>query len=171
MLFSAENKSEIMSHTHFCCHCSKALQGIPLMCGGCFTSWYCNTKCQGNDWINHKPACKTEAKNKLERELLAIVATRLGFDAMNYPYEHFQGFMKTRLDASRLTVQEWMENWLTGWNTENVERKDMLRGLFQSAGLSWSPDAYTLYLQWSEDRNGNRFEKMSEFIKMSRTLF
>jgi len=107
----------------------------------------------------------------MERELLAIVAARLGVDITNYPYEHFQGFMKTRLDASRLTTQEWMEDWFTSWDNENWERKDMLRGLFKSAGLAWSPDAYTLYLQWSADRSGNRFEKMSEFIKMSRPLF
>jgi hypothetical protein len=160
-----------MSHIHFCCHCSKALQGTALKCGGCFTSWYCNSTCQGKDWPNHKTTCKTETKNKMERELLAIVAARLGVDITNYPYEHFQGFMKTRLDASRLTTQEWMEDWFTSWDNENWERKDMLRGLFKSAGLAWSPDAYALYIQWSADRSGNRFEKMSEFIKMSRSLF
>jgi hypothetical protein len=160
-----------MSHVHFCCHCSQSIQGNVLKCGGCFTSWYCNATCQGNDWPKHKAECKVETKTKLERQLLTIVAKRLGFHPENYPYEHFQGFMKTRLDASRLTVQEWMEDWFTGWHTEERERKDMLRGLFKAAGLCWSPDVYTLYLQWSEEREGNRFEKMSEFIKMSRTLF
>ena len=152
-----------MSHSYFCASCSKSI-AVPLKCGGCFSSWYCNDKCQKADWPAHKAECKAATKEWLDRTLFGIVAARLGRDTQSYPFEHFQGFMKTRLDASTRTTQEWMEDWFVG--LEDGERKHMLRGMFKAAGLPWSVDTYPLYITWSEGQPGNRFKKMSEFIKV-----
>jgi hypothetical protein len=72
--------------------------------------------------------------------------------------------------ASR-SIQEWMEDWLEGFYTEERERKETLRSLFQTNCLRWSNDAYTLYQSWSKDRQGNRYQKMTEFINVTEILF
>jgi hypothetical protein len=64
-----------------------------------------------------------------------------------------------------------MEDWLNGWYTSDRERKEMLREMFQTNGLKWSLDAYQLYLEWTDDLKGNRFQKMAEFIKATKSLF
>lgn len=112
----------------------------------------------------HKAACKVATNEWLDRTLFGIVAARVGRDVSSYPFEHFQGFMKTRLDASTRSVGEWMEDWFLG--LEDGDRKNKLRGLFKKEGLTWSVDMYPLYVAWSEGRPGNRYEKMNEFIKV-----
>ena len=69
------------------------------------------------------------------------------------------------------SLQEWMDDWLGGWYHENRERKEMLRSLFHKNGMKWSEDAYALYLEWAERRPGNRYEKMTEYVKLSRDMF
>ena len=124
-----------MSHSYYCAACSASID-VPLKCGGCFASWYCDDECQKADWPAHKADCKVAAKEWLDRTLFGIVAARLGRNVQSHPFEHFQGFMKTRLDASTRTKQEWMEDWFVG--LEDGDRKHMLRGMFKAAGLPWS---------------------------------
>jgi len=163
-----------MSHIYFCCNsnCPNGKNIHAMKCGGCETSWYCGETCQKADWPNHKFECRDVARIHLEKELFHIVAKTQDRDTDAYPFEHFQGFMKHQsyLYTPR-TTQEWMEDWLSGWYTESRERKDMLRTLFHTNGMKWSLDAYVLYLRWSEIRNGNRYQKMKEFVKLSKSLF
>lgn len=163
-----------MSHTYFCCNsnCPNGQNIHALKCGGCETSWYCGETCQRLDWPNHRQECRVIARTNFEKQLFHIVATSLGLDIESYPFEHFQGFMKhhSYLYSPR-TTQEWMEDWLSGWWNEDRERKEMLRNLFHTNGMKWSLDAYKLYLAWAENRNGNRYEKMKEFIRTSKPLF
>jgi hypothetical protein len=47
----------------------------------------------------------------------------------------------------------------------------LLRRLFRQDGLAWSQDVFPLYLAWAEDQEGNRFQKMKNFMKEYRVLF
>jgi hypothetical protein len=123
---------------------------------------YCSQACQQAEWVEHKAECEKKTAARLERALFDCVCARLGQEAS---FEDFKEFMK-HADEKR-TVQEWMEDWLL----DNSERKAMLRGLFHKKGLKWSADAYMLYEEWEEGRAGNRFEKMTAFIKATRWMF
>ena len=162
-----------MSHTYFCCnaHCPNGTTIHAMKCSGCLAAWYCGETCQKKDWPNHKTDCHAASEELLERELFAGIAKRLDRDCSSYPYEHFQRFMKHHsYRYSTRTTQEWIEDWLGGWYTEDRERKELLRQMFHANGLKWSLDAYP-YCTWSELQSGNRFEKMTTFIKMSKALF
>lgn len=104
--------------------------------------------------------------------MFASIGARLGRDTMTHTYEQFKDFMKreSHLYSTR-TTQEYMEDWLNGWYTSDREKKEMLREMFQTNGLKWSSDAYQLYLEWTNDLKGNRFQKMTEFIKATKSLF
>jgi hypothetical protein len=64
-----------------------------------------------------------------------------------------------------------MEDWLEGPYTPTAERKRLLRRLFRQEGLAWSQDVFPLYVAWAEDKEGNRFQKMKNFMKEYRVLF
>ena len=164
----------IMSHTFFCCHdnCPTTNNTDIKKCGGCLNSWYCSTACQKADWKFHKAECNIITRSYFDQELFRIVADRLGCDTDTYTFDQFQNFMvfESHLYPTR-SIQEWMEDWLNGFYTEDRERKDTLRTMFHQHGLNWSNDAYTLYQSWSLQRAGTRYEKMKEFIKLSCVLF
>jgi len=143
-----------------------------MKCGGCETSWYCGKPCQQADWHNHKPECRDIARRHLEKELFHIIANSQGYDINEYPFDDFQEFMKheSHLYTPR-TTQEWMEDWFGGWYKEERVRWEMLRNMFHNNGMKWSLDAYALYRSWSETRNGNRCQKMKEFVKIAKPLF
>jgi hypothetical protein len=104
--------------------------------------------------------------------MFASIGARLGRDTQTHTYEQFKDFMKHESHLySKRTTQEYMEDWLNGWYTSDRERKEMLREMFQTNGLKWSLDAYQLYLEWTDDLKGNRFQKMAEFIKATKSLF
>ena len=155
-----------MSHLFFCGACSEPAVS---KCGGCMEVRYCSQECQHAVWEEHKFECGKKTAERLERELFACVRERLGREADQYPFENFKGFMKTQAHLlEKRTMQEWMEDWFL---YDDMERKTMLRGLFHKNGLKWSVDAYTLYVAWADGREGNRFEKMTAFIKATRRLF
>jgi len=144
-----------------------------MTCGRCRLSWYCNDVCQKADWPRHKHECRHHAQEKAEKDMFAFIGARLGCDTQTtHTYEQFMDFMKheSHLYSAR-TTQEYMEDWLGGWYTPDRERKEMLRAMFQTNGLKWSLDAYQLYLEWTADLNGNRYQKMVEFIKATHSLF
>jgi len=154
-----------MSHLFFCGACSEPAVS---KCGGCMEVRYCSQDCQHAVWEEHKAECGKKTAERLERELFACVCARVGRDANQYPFENFKGFMKHQAHLhDKRTVQEWMEDWLLG----DMERKMLLRGIFHKNGLKWSVDAYTLYVAWAEGRTGNRFEKMTAFVKATRWMF
>ena len=129
---------------------------------------YCSQDCQHAVWKEHKAECGKKTAERLERELFACVSKRVGRDAEQYPFENFKGFMKHQAHLhEKRTVAEWMEDWLLN----DMERTMLLRGIFHKNGLKWSVDAYTLYVAWAEGRTGNRFEKMTAFVKATRWMF
>jgi len=163
-----------MSHTYFCCNtaCPNGNNLYAKKCGDCQASWYCSESCQKVDWPGHKTECRQVTQEHFENDLFHTIAARLDIDPLSHPFEHFKGFMKHHSwRYSKRTTQEWMEDWLSGWYNEDRERKEMLREMFQKNGMKWSSDAYTLYLKWADKRHGNRFDKMAEFIKLSKSLF
>ncbi len=165
-----------MSHTYFCCNsnCPNNSNKVHhlMTCGRCRLSWYCDEVCQKADWPHHKIECRERAQEKAERDMFASIGARLGRDTQTHTYEQFKDFMKheSHLYSTR-TTQEYMEDWLNGWYTSDREKKEMLREMFQTNGLKWSSDAYQLYLEWTNDLKGNRFQKMTEFIKATKSLF
>ena len=165
-----------MSHSYFCCNsnCSNDTNNTTqlMTCGRCRYSWYCNEVCQKADWSYHKRECNERAQEKAEREMFASMGARLGRNTHVYTYEQFKDFMKNESHYySKRTIQEYMEDWLDGWYSTDRERKETLREMFQKNGLKWSLDAYQLYLTWSDDLKGNRFQKMNEFIKATKMLY
>ena len=156
-----------MSHIHFCENCSMT---ATKKCSRCMTTRYCGIECQREDWKSHQGLCNATVQDTVERSLFALIAVRL--NKHNLPYEHFKGFMKNQsYRYEKRTIQQWMEDWMSGWHTEERERKEMLRGMFAKNGLSWSVDAFPMYMTWAEGRAGNRFEKMTEFVKSVQALF
>lgn len=143
-----------------------------MTCGRCRYSWYCDEICQKADWPHHRTECRERAQEKAERILFANIGERLGRDTQTHTYEQFKDFIQheSHLYSAR-TIQEYMEDWLGGWYTPDRERKEMLREMFQLHDLKWSQDAYQLYLEWADDLNGNRHQKMKEFIKATKSLF
>jgi hypothetical protein len=99
------------------------------------------------------------------------MADRMGKDRTNYPYEDFKIDMMSRSSTDKRTLQEQMEDWLEGPYTIAMDRKKLLRRLFQEKGLVWSQDVFSLYDSWSTDQTGNRFQKMLHFINEHRALF
>lgn len=165
-----------MPHTYFCCNstCPNDSNGKRhlMTCGRCRLSWYCDGVCQKADWPRHKHECREQAQEKAERDMFASIGARLGRDTMTHTYKQFKDFMvhESHLYAAR-TTQEYMEDWLSGWYTSERERKEILRLMFQEKGMKWSSDAYQLYLEWTADLKGNRYQKMTEFIKATNSLF
>ena len=165
-----------MSHTYFCCNstCPNASNTSHqlMTCGRCRLSWYCDGVCQKTDWPHHKSECRQQALQRAEKDLFASIGVRLGCDTDTHTYEQFKDFMvhESHLYTGR-TTQEYIEDWLSGWYTDDRERKEMLRLMFQTNGLKWSLDAYQLYLDWTADLKGNRYQKMTEFIKATHSLF
>jgi hypothetical protein len=104
--------------------------------------------------------------------MFTYIGARLGCDTQTHTYEQYMDFMKN--ESHRYpprTTQEYIEDWLGGWYTPDRERKEMLRAMFQTNGLKWSLDAYKLYLEWTDDLKGNRYQKMAEFIRATKSLF
>lgn len=162
-----------MSHTFFCNYskCPTPL-GANKKCSRCQNTRYCSDACHIADWPEHKETCRETARDFLKQQLYAHVVARHGLDLNHYPYVHFEGFMKHLSEQyEKRTLQEWMDDWLGGWYTENRERKELLRSLFQKNNMKWSQDAYDVYDAWALCRPGNRYEKMTEFIRMSREMF
>ena len=166
-----DKKSSTMSHVHFCqnesCNESKTKK-----CSGCYSSWYCSTECQLADWPNHKAECKEIQQDRLAVKLYTQIADSMGKDIANYPYEQFKQFYKIRPTIThRMSLGDWMEDWLEGWYTYDRERKQLLRSVFLANGLVWSSDVYPYYSNWCKNRSGNRYEKMMEFVKETRFMF
>ena len=164
-------KSPDMSHLHFCqnenCGESKTKK-----CAGCYSTWYCATECQQADWPNHRTECKEIQQDRIAMKLYAQIATSMGKDVANYPYEEFKQFRESRPAAKdRTTLNDWMEDWLEGWYTCERERKQLLRSVFLAKGLIWSSDVYPFYTEWAKKRSGNRYEKIMGFVKETAFLF
>ena len=85
-------------------------------------------------------------------------------------YEVFRLLEDERKGEQRVTVLIRLHQRYTMLRA-NRERKEMLRLMFQTNGLKWSVDAYQLYLDWTADLKGNRYQKMTEFIKATNALF
>jgi hypothetical protein len=165
-----------MTHSYFCCNsaCPNSTNAtLSLMtCGRCRLSWYCDGVCQKADWPRHKQECRQQAHEKAEKDMFTYIGARLGCDTQTHTYEQYMDFMKN--ESHRYpprTTQEYIEDWLGGWYTPDRERKEMLRAMFQTNGLKWSLDAYKLYLEWTDDLKGNRYQKMAEFIRATKSLF
>jgi hypothetical protein len=161
----------VTSHIHFCqngnCGESKTKK-----CAGCYSTWYCSTQCQQADWPNHKTVCKEIQQDYFAAKLFSQIAERLGKDVATYPYEEFKQFLKSQPAAKdRTTMADWMEDWLEGWYTCESERKQLLRSVFLAKGLVWSSDVYPFYCEWSENRSGNRYEKIMAFVKETGFMF
>lgn len=159
------------SHLHFCqndeCNETKTKK-----CAGCQSSWYCSMECQKVDWPNHKAECKEIQQDRLAVKLYTQIAASMGKSVSNYPYEQFKQFYKIRpIIPHRMTLGEWMEDWLEGWYTYDRERKQLLRSVFHANGLVWSSDVYPYYAEWSKGRSENRYEKMMAFVKETRFMF
>eukprot|EP01084_Bolivina_argentea_P312065 540246_1 len=45
-----------------CKHCFQP--GVTFICGGCRVTFYCNVKCQQNDWTKHQKKCKSALNTK-----------------------------------------------------------------------------------------------------------
>jgi hypothetical protein len=163
-------KSSEMSHLHFCqnesCDASKTKK-----CAGCYSTWYCSTECQQVDWPNHKTECKEIQQDRLAVKLYTQIAESMGRDVANYPYEEFKKFLKNQPTNDRMTLGDWMEDWLEGWYTYDRERKQLLRSVFLAKGLIWSSDVYPFYTEWAKNRSGNRYEKIMGFVKETGFLF
>ena len=135
--------------------------------------WYCSLLCEpaGSNRKN------TQRKNAQRNEsidtsklLFNIIANRLGYDVDHDTYIQFQEFMVFHTDHIG-SIHECMEDWLEGWNSDNHERKCMLRNLFRKHELVWTADTFTLYHSWSKGKSGNRYQKMIQFIDDSYILF
>ena len=134
-----------MSHTYFCYYskCANPTGTPTKKCSRCQNTRYCSEACHMADWSNHKEECLLAAQERLKKQLYEQIVHRHGLELMNYPYEHFQGFMKHHsFNHNRRTLQEWMEDWLGGWYNDERERKEMLRSMFHQNQLKWSEDAY-----------------------------
>jgi hypothetical protein len=105
------------------------------------------------------------------RHLFEQMADRMGKDRTNYPYDDFKITMMGNSSTDKRTLQEKMEDWLEGPYTIDMDRKKLLRRLFQEKGLLWSQDVFPLYASWANNQTGNRFQKMLHFINEHRALF
>ena len=170
---SADTKNlQTMSHIHFCQNENCNTSSKTKKCAGCQSSWYCSMECQKVDWPNHKAECKEIQQDRLAVKLYTQIALRMGKDVANYPYEQFKQFYKIRpVIQNRMTLGDWMEDWIEGWYTYDRERKQLLRSVFLSNGLVWSSDVYPFYSEWSNNRSGNRYEKIMTFVKETRFMF
>jgi hypothetical protein len=102
--------------------------------------------------------------------LFEYIAYRLEKSTKDYTYSDFKNYLAEQ-SPSNTTLQEHMEDWLEGPDTETTQRKKLLRRLFVEKGLHWSQDVMPMYTDWATDETGNRFQKMLNFIKWYRMLF
>lgn len=130
-------------------------------CRGCRIAHYCNEACQRHDWQKHRSFCKGIIPLF---EQLCIRLNR-GLDQ----YQHFADYMRGR-DRMEYPMIQWMEDWLEGPYSEDVQRKRMLRKMVENEGKAWSSDVFSLYTTWSYGKEGNRYQKMTAFIKSFRDL-
>lgn len=52
------------------------------LCGGCKTTYYCNTTCQGKDWKEHKLVCKEHYLEKCNPIIETLVTNRAALPKM-----------------------------------------------------------------------------------------
>ena len=55
--FYEKNNNKTKFKLRFCHHCVKQLKSGDIKCAGCCNTYYCDKKCQKNDWKNHKIKC------------------------------------------------------------------------------------------------------------------
>lgn len=150
--------------------CEDAVARGRYLCRGCRSVRYCSDVCQRANWKDHKSSCIPHWG--VTRLLFVQVAERLGKCRRDYPFDSFKEYLlHEEWYQPHTTLQEHMEDWLEGPYTPTAERKRLLRRLFRQEGLAWSQDVFPLYVAWAEDQEGNRFQKMKNFMKEYRVLF
>lgn len=150
----------ITNKTTMCDHCEG---GITLYaCRGCRIARYCNEECQRADWLNHKSFCKGIFP------LFEQICIRLNKDPEEY--RSFADYMLGRDQMDR-SISQWIEDWLDGPYSEDVQRRLLLREQWEIRGKLWTPDVFPLYKTWSHGKEGSRYQKMMMFIKAFRNLF